>query len=385
MRKLAAFMLVASFASVAAAQEADTEFFSFGGDEYAAGQTAVITQAAENDAFAAGFTVGVSSPVSGDAHLAGFNVSFDAAVTGDVYGAGFGVTVSAPVGGDVSAAGNTVTVTPGGRVGGNARLAGDSVTLSAPVAGSVLIAARIASVSSSVSGDLLFTGETLNFTGGARVDGTVTIRAPDEIEIPATVAAADRVSFERLEYAEQVTGPAQVALETVQKMSPWVVILPVIIWNVVLLVIGLIIFAIFPNRSANLYQRAVARPWYTLWVGLLSLSVLFGAIPVLGMTLVGIPLIPIELIAFVIAWIVAQVMGAYVLGGRILAAFKLQTAPIVVQMVGLFIGLVIVWVLSFVPFLNWLVWLAVLVLGLGGLTRVFIEPGGGESMAEAAA
>lgn len=385
MKRLVAALLAVSFGTAAAAQAQDTEFFSFGGDEYAGGQTAVITRPTENDAFAAGFTVGVSSPVAGDAHLAGFNVSVDAAVTGDVYGAGYGVTVSAPVGADLTAAGNTITVTSGGRVSGNARLAGQTVTLSAPVGGSVLIAAQVATVTSSISGDLQFTGETLNFTDGARVNGSVTIRAPNEIDVPASVASADRVSYERLEYAERVTGPAQVALETVQTMSPWMLIVPAIIWNVVLLVIGLIIFAIFPKRTASLYQRTVAKPWYTLWVGLLSLSVLFGAVPVLGMTLIGIPLIPIEIIAFVIVWVIAQVMGAYLLGGRILAAFNMQANPIMVQMVGLFIGLVIVWVLSFVPFLNWLVWLAVLVLGLGGLTRTFVEAGGGAPMEEAAA
>jgi hypothetical protein len=385
MKRFVAALLVVSFGTAAAAQAPDTEFFSFGGDEYAGGQNAEITKPAENDAFAAGFNVGVSSPVSGDAHLAGFNVSVDAAVAGDVYGAGFGVTISAPVGDDLTAAGNTITVASGGRVSGNARLAGQTVTLNAPVAGSVLIAAQVATVTSSISGDLQFTGETLTFAGGAKVNGKVTIRAPNEIDVPATVASADRVSFERLEYAQRVTGPAQVALETVQTMSPWMLIVPAIIWNVVLLVIGLIIFAIFPKRSMSLYQRSVAKPWYTLWVGLLSLSVLFGAIPVLGMTLIGIPLIPVEIIVFVLAWIVAQVTGAYVLGGRILAAFKMQAAPIMVQLVGLFIGLVIVWVLSFVPFLNWLVWLAVLVLGLGGLTRTFVEAGGGEPMEVAAA
>ncbi|HUV33203.1 MAG TPA: hypothetical protein VMW31_06495, partial [Devosiaceae bacterium] len=378
MKRTVLALIAISFSAAAAAQDGATEYFSFGGDEYAAGQTATVAQASANDAFAAGFDVRIAAPVGGDAHAAGFNVTIDSPVTGNVYAGGFSVTIGAPVGEDVTAAGNSVTVLTSAAITGNARLAGQTVTLTGPVEGSVLIAGETATLGSVVSGDMQFTGVTLNFAAGARVDGTLTIRAPREITVPASVATADRVVYRQLEYADRVSGPAQVALETVQQMSPWVVIVPVLIWNLVLLVIGLVCFALFARRSAAIYEHSLAKPWYTGWVGLIGLAVLFGGFVALGMTLIGIPLIPLWLLAFVLMATLAQVAGAFILGGRILAAFPMTQAPIVMQMIGLLIGLVVLWVLGLVPFLGYLVWLGTGLVGLGGILRSFVEPGGSQ-------
>ncbi|MEX1181569.1 MAG: hypothetical protein WEB63_12285 [Cucumibacter sp.] len=366
-------LAASAFSAGAMAQDATNVQFSFGDDEYAAGQSAIITGAVAGDAFATGYDAKVLQTVTGDAHLAGFNVGVEAGVGGDVYAAGFAVTIGAPVGADLSAMGNSVSVLSGATIGGNARLAGQTVTLGGPVNGSVLIAAQTATLAASVMGDMQFSGISLNFSDGARVDGTLTIRAPRAITVPATVASADRVVFVLAEDLSQVSGPAQVAFETVRSMSPWIMIVPALIWNVALLVVGLVCFALFPKRSAAIYEKAVAAPWYTLWVGVLGLSVMFGLFAVLGMSLIGIPLILIYVFVFAIAWVLMQVAGAYVLGGRILAAFKLNAAPIATQMLGLFIGLVIVWVLGLVPFLGSIVWFVVALLGIGGIARTIVE------------
>jgi hypothetical protein len=384
MKRTALALIAISFSAAAVAQDRTTDYFSFGGDEFAAGQYATLSRAPANDAFVAGYDVKLTAPVGGDAHATGFNVSIDAAVTGNVYAGGFSVIIGAPVGEDVTAAGNSVIVLATAPVTGNVRLAGQTLTLSGPVSGSVIVAGQSATLASVVSGDMQFTGATLNFGSGARVDGTLTIRAPQRIDVPASVAPADRVVYEQLEYADRVNGPAQVALETMQQMSPWVVVLPLLIWNLVLLVIGLICFALFAKRSAAVYGHSVVKPWYTGWVGLVGLAVLFGGFAALGMTLIGIPLIPVWVLVLIVMATLAQVAGAYILGGRILAAFPMTQAKIVMQMLGLLIGLVILWVLGFVPFLGYLVWLLTALVGLGGILRTFVEPGGSEPMEEAA-
>lgn len=378
MKRFVIALAAVTLSAPAFAQNGDTEYFSFGGDEYVAGQTATVASAPDNDAFAAGFDVKVAVPVAGDAHAAGFNVGIDAPVTGNVYAGGFGVTVSAPVGADITAAGNSVNVLSTATVGGNVRLAGQTVTLAAPVTGSAVLAGQTATLAGEVSGDVLFTGVTLSFTDAAKIGGTLTIRAPREIDVPASVVPASRVTFERLEYTEQVSGPAQVAIETVQQMSPWVIIVPILIWNAILIVVGLICFALFARRSEATYEHATIRPWYTLWVGFVAVAVSFGGFPALAMSLIGIPLIPIWLIIVFLAAVLAQVAGAYVLGGRILEAFNLSMMPIVEQLLGLVLGLIIIWVLSLIPFLGYLVWFAVCTLGLGGIVRAIIEGGDGE-------
>jgi hypothetical protein len=368
---LAALVLLPA---AAYAQGADAERFSLGGDDYVAGQTSTLTSPVSHDAFMAGFDVSLQSPVTGDAHLAGYNVNVAGNVGADLYAVGFGINVSTPIAGDVTAAGNSIVLLPEGSVGGNLRLGGQTVTVDAPVAGSALVAAQTATLASTIGGDFQFSGVTLNFSSDARVDGTLTIRAPRPIDVPATVASADRVVFQELEELDRVNGPAQVALETVQSMSPWVVILPVLVWNLALLVIGLIGFAVFPNNSTRLYQVVTARPWFTWGVGFIALSALIGAVVVLGMTIIGLPLIPVEILVLILAWILAQIAGAYLVGSRILTAFRFESAAIMKQLAGLFVGLVVLWLVGLIPIIGYLVWFAALVLGFGAMARLAFTP-----------
>src|SRR5690606_35183425 len=143
--------------------------------------------------------VKLGGPVGGDAHMAGFNVTADTPVTGDLYAAGFNVTVAQPVGGDLSAMGNNLTVQTGATVGGNARLSGANVTVSGQIAGAALVIAETMNLISPVEGDFEFLGSRIVSGPDARLDGTVKIHAPAPIDVPATVASADRITFEMLE------------------------------------------------------------------------------------------------------------------------------------------------------------------------------------------
>lgn len=369
MRIVIAALAALSLAGPALAQEADSGRLSLGGDEYASGQT-VALPGATGDAFGAGYDVTIAQQVGGDALLAGNTVRVSAGVGGDIYAGGFSVTIAAPVGGDVTAAGNTVSLLDGASVGGNARLAGQNVTVSSPISGALLIGAQNATLGAAVTGDMLFGGASLSFAPGASVGGMLTIHAPQPIEVPASVAPADRVTYVQT----QEYGPGQTAIETARTFVPWAMVATGFFWSLVLLVIGLIVFALFPKRTAAVYDLAAARPLYTFWIGILALSALFGLFAVLGMTIVGIPVIFVYVFVFALAWILMQVAGAYVLGGRIVAATGFKAAPLGWQMLSLLVGLVIVFVLWLVPFLGWLLWLAVSLIGIGAIARSLFAP-----------
>lgn len=369
MRFIVAALVAVSLAGPALGQDMDSGRLSLGGDEYASGQN-VSLPAAAGDAFAAGYDVTVAQSVGGDALLAGYNVRVSAGVGGDIYGGGYSITIGAPVGGDVTAAGNSVVLLEGADVGGNARLAGQNVTVGAPVAGTLLVGAQNLTLNAAIAGDMRFGGASIAFGPGASVGGMLTIHAPQPIEVPASVAPASRVNFVQT----QEFGPGQTAVETARTFLPWAIVATGFFWSLALLVLGLIVFALFPKRSAAVYEKAATRPLYTFWIGILALSALFGLFAVLGMTIIGIPLIFVYIFVFAIGWIIMQIAGAYVLGGRILAATGFKAPPLGWQMLSLLIGLAIVFVLWLVPFLGWLLWLAVALIGIGAVARTFFGP-----------
>lgn len=343
---------------------------TFGGDQFTAGQSAQVDAAVARDVFAAGYDVAVRAPVGGDAHLAGFNVSQVSDVTGDVYAAGFTVSVTGKVGGDVTAMGNSVSVASPQSVAGNLRIVGQTVTVSSGVEGSALIAGQTATLGSAVKGDLSFVGENLAFGPGARVDGTVTIRAPRQIAVPASVAAADRVRFEQLvapDYASEAGKTAEHAVRSV-----WPAVWGVGLWWLMLFVIGVLVITLLPRLAQSLQSTGTTRPFRRIAAGLVMFAAVIGLVPVLVLTIFGIFLVPFALVFVALACALAYLTGTYLLGVRVARA--LVSVESNLKRLGvLAVSIVVMGLLGMIPVLGWLSTLVLLCFGFGAITAVVMR------------
>lgn len=362
------------------ASRADEARFALGGDQYVAGQSAAIGEDVSHDAFAVGFDASVSAPVAKDAHLAGFNVSVSSNVTGDIYAAGFAVNITGSTGGDVTAAGNSVALRNATGIAGNARLAGATVTIAAPVAGAALVSAQTLTLDASIAGDLSFFGEKISFGPGARVAGKLDIRAPGPIDVPASVAAPERVSYQKLEPPDYVSEAGRTA-EGIAK-GFWPVLWAALTWWLLLLLAGVGFIALAPRLVERLDMLSRQRPLRRLGLGLLSLATVLGLVPMAVVTLIGVFLVPFVLI-FVVVWLsLGYVAGAYLVATRLLSAFA-QIDSNAKRVGVLALGLVVAPLLGMVPVLGWLITLLFLVFGLGVVSAAIL--GNGTSGAEPAA
>lgn len=350
--------------------EAQEATFSLGGDSYAAGQSSSIGTAVPHDAFVAGFDTNLGGSVGGDAHLAGFNVNADQPVQGDLYAAGFSVTVNRPVGGDVTAVGSNVSIHPGATIAGNARLSGASVTLSAPVTGSALVSAETLNLETTVQGDFEFFGNKIIFGPAAKLGGLVRIHAPAAIDVPASVAAADKVSFEVLETTDYAGQAGKTAEHVVRGV--WPAVWAVAIWWLALIVIGALVIALLPRATAALEDRANTRPMRTLGLGLLGFAAALGMVPVAAITILGIILLPFVAVAAFVACVLAYLAGVYLLAVRAGRAFT-QIDTTLKRLIALVIGVVLAGLIGMLPFLGWLISLLLLIFGFGIFIRGMIE------------
>lgn len=363
-RLLAIFMLLP-----AQALAQDGARLTFGGDQFTAGQSAQVDAAVARDVFAAGYDVAVRAPVSGDAHLAGFNVSQTADVAGDLYAAGFSISVTGKVGGDLTAMGNTVSVASSQPVAGNLRTVGQTVTISSAIDGAVLISAQSATLGSAVRGDLSFIGENLSFGPGARVDGTVTIRAPRQIAVPASVAAADRVTFEQLvtpDYASEAGKTAEHAVRSI-----WPAVWGVGLWWLLLFIIGVMVITLSPRLTQSLQSTGAARPFRRIAAGFVTFAAVIGLVPVLVLTIFGIFLVPFALVFVVFASALAHLTGAYLVGVRVARA--LTSVESNLKRVGvLAVSIVVMGLLGMIPVIGWLLTLVLLCFGFGAIAAIII-------------
>lgn len=351
----------------AGAQDAKLDF---GGDQYAAGQNISVQSPVKRDAFIAGNDVTLDAPVSGDAHLAGFDVNATAPVSGDVYAFGFAVDITNQVGGDVTAAGNSVTLRATSGVAGNARLAGQNVTIATPIEGSVLISAQTLTLDASIAGDLNFFGENITFAPGAKVSGQVTIQAPKEIAVPATVAAADRVTFAQFAPPDYMSEAGKSAAETmVTRFWPgaWIALSG---W-LALVIIGTAMIALMPKGMARMQAVSETRPFRKLGLGILAFASLLGLVPVFVLTVVGIIALPIVLVVIAMGCLLGYLAGVYFVGLRILNTFTPVDTNLR-RVIVLALALPAAGLLGLIPILGWLFTLTLLVFGLGVIAAVLI-------------
>jgi len=347
---------------------ADEARFSFGGDQFVAGQAATINQPiVERDAFAAGYDVGLTGAVQGDAHLAGFNVHDDAQVIGDTYAAGFLVSIAGSTGGDLTAIGNTVSVTSAAPVTGNVRLAGSLVTVSAPVGGAALITAANFTLDAPVAGDLSFFGEKLTFGPNARVSGKLIIQAPAEISVPASVAPAERVSFVKLvtpDYASQASKTAEHVVNAF-----WPAVWATGVWWLLLFVVGLAFIGLSARSVERMRAVTATRPFRNLGYGVVAFAAVIGLVPISAMTLIGLLVTPLFVLFAVAMCALAYLAGVFLLGVLLIRRLtKLDTMP--KQALALAVSIVAAGLLATLPVVGWLITLLVVIFGYGAIAQL---------------
>ncbi len=355
---------------------AEPELRLFGGDTFMSGSGSFEPVTAERDLFASGGAVTIQGRVAQDTHVTGFTVDVEAETIGSVYAAGASVTLRAAIGQDLSAAGFTVRTAPTATTQGNARLAGGTVTIDGPVKGALIAAGGEVILNAPVEGDVWLIGQSVSFGPGAKIVGTLRYSAPDAVVIPASVIAADRVTFEELDRTETLQNIGEAWQNSDFGVAPTFMSLfaGFLMTLAFFVVLGAIFLAFLPRQVETLRKSAQARSGLTLLLGVIGLSMLFGLVPISAMTLVGIPLVPFAVLALIVFWTLGYMLGAYVFAMRVLLAFGGSDAPnMPVRLFALALGVTAIAVLNFIPFVGWLANFALVLLGGGAITRALFD------------
>jgi hypothetical protein len=360
-------LTVAMALAAAGAAAAQDDAFRIGDDVFRAGTSVVHDEAGIDDLFAAGERVEVAAPITGTAWLTGRRVTVDAEVGSDLYAAGADLSLGAPVAGDANLAGYDVTVDA--PVGEALRAAARHLRVAAPVVGTALIAAKTVEIDAAIAGDATIAAETITFGEGAAVGGRLVIHDdPDRpTEVPASVAPADRVERRAL--------PVE-ARDAPRHARGWLAIGRGVLFGALFVaVLATLAASIAPRSVERLYVIADERPFRTLAFGFLALAALIGAAVLLVMTLIGIVVAPVVLIAAVALAVLGYVLAVY-LAGRAVWDWIGQLPPDTFweRALAALIGAVLVGLVSLVPFIGWLVLLALTLIGLGALTVAALRP-----------
>lgn len=130
------------------------------------------------------------------------------------------------------------------------------------------------------------------------------------------------------------------------------------------LALGAIVVALLPDYSEKIALFIAQEPWQAVGVGFLALLLVVPAIVLLAITIIGILLIPLFIIFVVVAYIYGYIAASLLIGKRIFEVSKASTSTPVAEAV---VGILVVGLLRFIPFIGSLVALIVGLLGFGAV------------------
>jgi cytoskeletal protein CcmA (bactofilin family) len=315
----------------------------------ASGNIVRVDGVVNGDLLAFGGSVEVRGTVKGDLVSFARRTVVSGTVEGNIYSASHSLDLDGQLGRSIYAVAQSLRVNDQGRVGHGMMVAAGDVSLEGEVNRSVTMYAGSADVTGSVGRDLAMTGDSLTLAGASRIGGGLTarVRRLKNVQIAdgATIAGARDIQVRARQ--SRFTRPRFYFYQAVRLAAAMLVG-----W------LGLVLFPGFFRASAH----TVGSGWRSFGLGLAVLAGVPVAVVVAAITLVGIPVSLMLLAAYLAAIYLAKVwVGAFL--GQIL--LKPAGAAKSDWLLGLLLGLLILTVAGFVPYLGGLVRFGVLCLGLG--------------------
>ena len=330
------------------------------GSAHLLGQTIYITAPIAGPLYASGQSITLSTPVAtvGDtAHLLAQTIIIGSAVKGALYATGQSILINGPVSKNVQIAGERIQVK--GQIDGHLRAFGEHIELHAPIFGSAYVRGETVVIASVIHQDLDIKAQKIEFKEGAELLGKLRLSETTELSGPAltTLISEDRVTMT----------PAPTALFERGKPVPPNLWLLQQVGFILKINVLMILFGLFmPHRIFENSETLKARPFNTGWNGVLAFAMILGLMLVFALTGVGVILMPFFLLAAAIAAGFGGITAGYLLGKIALeniSGFAPDQRSDQLKAAGLATALL--FILSLVPFLNYLAFLILACLGMG--------------------
>ena len=335
-----------------------------GGDQPSVKQDEKIV----NDVYMGGGSVSSAGKVEGDLIAGGGNVIVSGDVTGDLIAGGGNVTILSNIGDDVRIAGGTLIVkskiagdlmmgggqinVSGEGVGGDVAIGGGDVQIDAPIAGKLYIAGGNVYINAPVGGDVKIEADKVTLGSKAVITGNFTYKAKKELIQETGAVVNGLVTFDQK--MDKKAGKAVFAA----------IFSAFIIWKFfALLACALVVGILLRRYSMETVSIAINRPFYELGRGLLVVIAMPIISVLLLITFVGIPFGILGLIGFVAMMMFAWITAPIILGSFVYKYFS--KGELEVTWKTILLGVFLVTILGFIPFIGWLVCTLLTLLSLG--------------------
>lgn len=328
---------------------------SITGDVFAAGGRISATGDIGDGLVAAGGRLSVDSTVAGDVIAAGGEIRMAGSAGDNLVAAGGSIVLAGPIKGKAIAAGGSVTLERSGATAGDAWLSGGQVTVNGAVGGNLRVAAGEATILGSVGGNADIRAGQVVIGPTARIVGDLTVRSGEEPQIDPAARIGGAFTFIPQD------SPAKVGLWAVG-IGLGILLLPVVF----ALVVGAVALLMAPRYVEAMGGHIAGQPLTAFGLGAL---LLIGTPPLLLfllVTVIGIPFAILGFALYVVLWALALPLVALALTDRAIRRYG-TGAPRGKILLAYILALAVLVILVFIPFLGWLAIWVLAALGMGAM------------------
>jgi cytoskeletal protein CcmA (bactofilin family) len=315
----------------------------------AAGNTVRVDGVVNGDLLFFGRTLEVRGDVRGDVVSFGKRTVVSGTVEGRIFNFSQSLDLEGQVGHSIYAWAQSVRVDSRGHVGEGVVVGAGDVSLEGEVKRSATMFAGHADVSGTVGRDLTMAGGSLTLANTARVGGNLSarVRQLKDVHIADGASIAGKRDIQVRVRKSRFARPRFYFYQAV--------------WLAAAMLVGWLGLVLFPGFFQACTQ-AVGAGWRSLGLGVGVMAGVPVAIIVAAITLVGLPASLMLFAAYLVAIYLAKIWVGGFLGRIVLKPTGTTKGD---WLLGLLVGLLILTVVEFIPYLGGLVRLGVLCLGLG--------------------
>ncbi len=331
---------------------------------------------AANDLFVWGWLPTISGEISDNAFLGGQKIELtsEASIGGDLFIFAQTARIEGQIAGDMYAFVSDVYIAEGAGVGGAIYGAGGVATFDGDIGGPVNFAGGVVRINGTIRGDVWIECGELELGANALIEGELHYASARE----AAIDPGARVIGEIFHDVPQDDGEdAEAAPAASGWFSMWG-----LLWNgwwlLSSFIVGAVALAIGGEKARRPAARLAEQPALGLGFGFV-VAVVFPAAAILAMILlVTIPLALLTLALYVAAGYLARLVAAQTVGDWLLRTARGGLEPSAYASLAL--GLVLFYILIQIPYVGFLIWLAAIIGGLGGIFLA-TRPGNGDVVA----
>jgi hypothetical protein len=328
---------------------------------FAGGDQIIIDGTINGDAYIAGGTIDVNGTINGDLIIAGGQLNIGGTVSDDIRGAGGVVRLSGRVGKNVTVAGGTVVITKEAEIAKNLLAAGGDVQLRGTVGQEAKLGAGTVTLMGSVKGSLDAAAERMSVHEGAMVGGDLTVMTKDTLLVtvaPGTVHGKTSVMMREAEMKSHFLGMTTAAL--------WFKALFIIS----LFATALLLAFILPSQLAETGLLILERPGASALWGFLVLIIVPVVVLILCITVIGMPLGLFLLLLYLWFMYLSQLAFGVALAHKLLGVDGKHGWSLFGTVA---LGLLLVGLLMFIPYVKTIVMIAGMIFGVGTLSIICKE------------